>query len=129
MKKIVLTLLICTYTLSSFGIGVRQFYCCGKLKSTDISFVQQESKEKCGKGDVMGGCCQTKFKSLKVKDSHVAADAINTPVKHFTDLHLFTHSFEVMALANEPTAVTNTSHAPPLHHGVAIYILHCIYRI
>lgn len=129
MKKIALILLICIYTLSSFGIGVRQFYCCGKLKSTDIIYVQQESKEKCGKGIAMGGCCQTKFKSLKVKDSHVAADAINTPVKHFTDLFLYTPSFEVAALTNQPMGVTNTSHAPPLHHGVAIYILHCTYRI
>lgn len=128
MKKIALILLISVYTLSTFGIGVRQFYCCGKLKSTDITFVQQDVKEKCGKGS-MSGCCKTKFKSLKVKDSHVAADAINTPVKHFTDLHLYTPSFEIAALANEPMTVANTSHAPPLHHGVAVYILHCTYRI
>lgn len=129
MKKIALILLICIYTFSTFGIGVKQFYCCGKLKSTDITFVQQESKEKCGKGDAMGGCCKTKFKSLKVKDSHVAADAINTPVKHFTDLHLFMPSYKVMALANKPIDIANSSHAPPLHYDVAIYILHCTYRI
>lgn len=80
-------------------------------------------------GDEKGGCCQTKFKSLKVKDSHVAADAINTPVKHFTDLHLFTPSFEIVALANQPMTVANTSHAPPIHHGISVYILNCNFRI
>ena len=129
MKKIALILLICVYAFSSFGVVIRQFYCCGKLKSTNITFVQQELKEKCGKGDAKDGCCQNKFKSLKVKDKHIAADGISNPVKYFTDLHLFTPSFEEMTLANEPMDVANTSHAPPLHYGIPVYILHCVYRI
>ena len=128
MKRISLIFLLLIYTLSSFGIGIRQFYCCGKLKSTTISF-EQEVKEKCGKGDENGGCCQTKFKSLKVKDSHIAADAISIPFKQFTDLHLFVPSFEVMTLANQPMNVANTSHAPPVLHGISVYILNCNFRI
>lgn len=128
MKKFVSILLICIYSLSMLGVGVKQFYCCGKLKSTNISFVQ-DAKEKCAKGNEMSGCCKTKFKSLKVKDNHVAAGDISNPAKHFTDLHLFTPSFEIMTLASEPKNVTNTSHAPPLHHGVPVYILNCTYRI
>lgn len=77
----------------------------------------------------MSGCCETKFTSLKVKDSHVPADAINTDVKHFSDQNLFAPSFEIMALANQPMVVANTTHAPPLHHGIPIYILYCTYRI
>jgi hypothetical protein len=129
MKKIALIFLICLYSLSTFGIGIKQFYCCGKLKSTDITFIQQESKGKCGKGDEKSGCCQTRYKSLKVKDSHIVAGDISMPVKHFTDLHLFTPSFITMALVNQPMAITNTSHDPPLHQGISIYILHCVYRI
>lgn len=128
MKKISLILLIAIYSLSTLGIGVKQFYCCGKLKSTDITFVQKDSKDKCGKGS-MGGCCQTKFKSLKVKDTHIAADDIGNPVKHFADLHLFTPSFELIALANEPINIANPSHAPPTHHGIPVYILNCNFRI
>lgn len=129
MKKVTLILLISIYSLSTLGIGVQQFFCCGKLKSTTISFTQQV-KEKCGNNNTMsGGCCETKFTSLKVKDSHVPADAINTDVKHFTHQYLFAPSYEVMALANEPMNVDNPSHAPPLHHGIPIYILHCTYRI
>lgn len=128
MKKISLILLIAIYALSTLGIGVKQFYCCGKLKSTDITFLQKDSKDKCGKGS-MSGCCQTKFKSLKVKDTHIAADDISNPVKHFTDFHLFTPSFELIGLANEPIDITNSSHAPPTHHGIPIYILNCNFRI
>lgn len=128
MKKIAVILLICVYTLSSFGVGIKQFYCCGELKSTSISLVE-DSKEKCTKGDKKSGCCKTKFNSLKVKDIYIAADDISNPVKHFTDLHLFTASFEVMALANEPMNIANTSHAPPVHHGIPVYILNCNFRI
>lgn len=128
MKKISLILLTAIYSLSTLGIGVKQFYCCGKLKSTDITFVQKDSKDKCGKGS-MGGCCQTKFKSLKVKDTHIAADGISNPVKHFTNLHLFAPSFGVTVLANEPTPIANSSHAPPAHYGIPVYILNCNFRI
>lgn len=128
MKKIALILLICVYGLSSFGVGIRQVYCCGKLKSTTVSILQ-DAKAKCGKGDENSGCCKTKFKSLKVKDTHIAADDISNPVKHFTDLHLSIPSFEVTALANEPMNIANTSHAPPTHHDIPVYILYCNFRI
>ncbi|MCW3091430.1 MAG: hypothetical protein JWP81_2499 [Ferruginibacter sp.] len=128
MKKIALILMICIYALSSFGVGIKQFYCCGKLKSTTISFVQ-EAKGKCGMGNENSGCCKTEFKSLKVKDDHVAADGISNPNKHYIDLHLSTPSFDVMALAIEPMDIANASHAPPLNYGLPIYMLHCNFRI
>jgi len=128
MKKISLILLITIYSLYTLGIGVKQFYCCGKLTSTDINIVQKDTKDKCGKGS-MKGCRKVKFQSLKVQDSHVAGDGITTPVKHFTDFHLFTPYFQVSMLAIKPLEIANPTHAPPLHHGVAIYILQCVYRI
>lgn len=127
MKKIALLLLISIYALSTFGIGIKQFYCCGKLQSTSISFVQNPT-EKCGTGDEKSGCCKTNFQSLKVKDSHIAADAINNQVKHFSEAINFTASFESHKLLLQQTVVNNRSHAPPLH-GTPLYILHCLYRI
>jgi hypothetical protein len=128
MKKIALILLIITYSLSIFGIGIRQFYCCGQLQSSTISFVQ-EVKEKCGKDASMSNCCKTKFKSLKIKDSHIPSDGITSPVKQFTDHLLFTPYFEIMPLVAKPIGITNASHAPPLHSGIPVYILFCTYRI
>lgn len=128
MKKIALLLLINIYALSAFGIGIKQFYCCGKLQSTSISFVQNPT-EKCDNGGEKSGCCKTKFQSLKVKDSHIAADAINNQVKHFSEVINFTPSFENQKLLLQQTVVNNRSHAPPLIHGTPLYILHCLYRI
>lgn len=129
MKKIALILLICTYSLSTFGVGIKQFYCCGILQSTSITFAPKETKEKCGKENVMSDCCKTKFTSLKVKDSHIAADDIKNSVKHFNSLHLFTPALDAMVLANQPMVVANTTHAPPPKHGIPIYIFCCTYRI
>lgn len=128
MKKFSLILLVCIYSLSVLGIGIKQFYCCGKLKSTAISFVQA-AKEKCDKDNSMEGCCKTTFKNLKVKDTHIAAEGIIKPVKPFTDLHLFASYLIVTRMANEPLAVANVSNAPPLYHGVPVYVLHCVYLI
>lgn len=128
MKKIALILLISIYSLSMFGIGIREFYCCGQLQSATISFVQ-ETKKKCSNDDSMSDCCKTKFKSFKVKDSHIPADGISSPVKHFTDLHLLTPFFEEVILANMPMDIANASHAPPPEHGIPLYILVCTYRI
>lgn len=127
MKKITLILLISIYALSSFGIGVKQFYCCGKLKSTSISIIQG-AKEKCATGSKMSGCCKTKFHSLKIKDTHIAADGIN-PVKYFSEAILFNSSFESMGLVQQQIVVNHPSHAPPLHYSLPLYIFYCNYRI
>ena len=127
MKKIAAILLLSIYSLTTLGIGIRQFYCCGKLKSTNITLLQ-ETKEKCNNADGMKGCCKTKFKSLKVKDNHVAGNS-NTPlIKHFTDLDIPTPVFELKAVVNEPAVVANISHAPP-GKNIPLYIFHCTYRI
>lgn len=129
MKKVSAILLFTIYSLTTLGIGIRQFYCCGKLKSTSITLVQ-DAKEKCTNSNAMKGCCKTQFKSVKAKDSHVAADAITVLVKHFTDWHTTTPSYEINVSVYEPLVVANTSNAPPPKlHGVATYILNCTYRI
>jgi len=127
MKKITVIFLLTIYSLTTLGIGIRQFYCCGKLKSTNITLIQ-ETKEKCNNSDAMKGCCKTKFKSLKVNNNHITANNTVHLVKHFTDLDIPAHEFEIKACINEPMAVSNTSHAPP-GKNVPLYIFLCTYRI
>jgi hypothetical protein len=128
MKKISLILLILIYSISSFGIGIKQFYCCGKLESTTLSFLQVE-KKKCDKDDGTSGCCKTEFKSFKIKDSHVAAADISAPGTQIAELYLTVPVFEILALSKQTLVVANAAHAPPLQQGIPIYILDCTYRI
>lgn len=128
MKKIATILLICIYGLSSFGVAIKQFYCCGKLKSTSITFTLAK-RDNCGVGDTKNGCCKDKIHFFKVKDNHIGADVINNPVKQFSELHLPIPIFEINPTIISQVTVANKSHAPPLRNCNALYILHCVYRI
>lgn len=127
MKKFSLILLICIYSLATMGFSLKEFYCCGKLTSISLSFAQ-DTKEKCEKGNAKG-CCDNKYQFFKVKDNHIAADQVSSPVNHFIDLHLYTPSFQEITFASQQTAIANRSNAPPLHPGVPVYIYNCIFRI
>ncbi len=128
MKKIALILLACVYVLSSLGIGIKQFYCCGKVKYTHLSMVQNATGQ-CSKGNEKSGCCQTKFKSLQVKDSHVAADSIISPDRYFTSILFHPTLFQIMPVAAQPTDIFYAGNAPPTLHGIPIYIFCAVYRI
>ncbi len=128
MKKFALILLICIYSLSTVGFSLKEFYCCGKLKSVTVALAQ-DTKQKCSKGDEKSGCCNNKYQSFKVKDKHFAVSDLKIPAKHFTDLTLFTPVFQQISFASQQSATANKSHAPPLHTSVPIYIYNCVFRI
>jgi hypothetical protein len=128
MKKVALILLISIYAISTLGVGLKEFYCSGKLKSISISIVP-DAKQKCGNGDDKSGCCKNKYQYIKVKDSHVKADYIGSAVKVFTVPHTFTSPFKIFLLATPQLNLANRSNAPPLHPGVPDYIFNCVFRI
>ena len=128
MKRIALILLLHVYALAAFGVGIRQFYCCGILKSTNLSFAQ-ESTKKCKGEKEQDGCCKIEHKIFKVKDTHFAADGINDLAKQFISYHLLLPSLEVALYSKDLKGNANSSHAPPLYPITPIYILNCVYRI
>lgn len=128
MKKAALILLVCIYSLATMGFSLKQFYCCGKLKSTTFSLLQQDKKE-CGKGNERSGCCDNKYQFFKVKDKYISADEVHSPVKHFVDLHLYTPTLQHISFLSQKTTIAYKGNAPPLATGVPIYIHNCIFRI
>ena len=128
MKKVSLILLICIYSLATMGFSLKQFYCCGKLKSISIS-ITQETNQKCSKGNEKSGCCDNKYQFFKVKDNHITADQVSTPVNHFIDLYLYTSSFQDITFATQKPTIAYRSNAPPLITSVPIYIYNCVFRI
>jgi hypothetical protein len=127
LKKVVLILMINIYAVSSFGIGIRQFFCCGRLKSTDITLIDH-NKKKCDNGNGSGGCCKTTYKIFKVKDAHYASGEINCPDKFFLDIPQVAFVSEPARLPVSSKSIANSCHAPPSTE-IPIYILHCVYRI
>lgn len=128
MKKITLILLISIYALSVLGYGVKGFYCCDNLKSVTISFTQHDQKSPTTSND-KSDCCKTKYQFFKVKDNHVSADHINSPVKPFTEANLFTGSFQPVLHDRSKIIYANPCNAPPLHNGVPIHIYNCTFLI
>ena len=128
MKKAALILLICIYSLATMGFSLKEFYCCGKLKSITFSLTQ-EAKDKCGKGNEKGSCCKSKFQFFKVKDNHVSAHQADLPVKSFVDLYFYPPSFQDIFLISQRSTIAYRSNAPPLHSGIPIYIYNRVFRI
>jgi hypothetical protein len=121
MKKLSLILLILIYTSATFGMVVKEFYCCGKLKSVSLLF-SNESKQKAEKKTIETGCCKTKYFSSKVKDNHVQVDAIALNANHFVqlDIHL---SYKPISFVNPQVNVTSGINDPPLlHSDTPVYI-------
>jgi hypothetical protein len=128
MKKISLILLILIYTTSTFGMVVKEFYCCGKLASISLSF-SNVSKQKCEKKIAETGCCQTKYFLSKIKDDHVASDAINFTTKHFIPIAAHFSAINIVASTLHIDA-TNGIHDPPILHGkTPIFIFISVIRI
>lgn len=128
MKKIIAILLLSIYSISTLGLSLKSFYCCGDLKSVTVS-VTQDEQQNCANDDGTSDCCKTKYQFFKVKDNHVAADVISTPVLHFINLHLFTPFFQIINYPSEEVFTTYLSNAPPLLHTVPDYIFNCVFRI
>lgn len=128
MKKIAAILLLSLYSLSTLGLSLKSFYCCGNLESVTVSISQHEQKT-CANDDGASNCCKTKYQFFKVKDNHIAADVISTPVLHFINLHLFAPSFQLINYSSEELYVAHLSNAPPLLHTVHDYIFNCVFRI
>ncbi|MEP6616783.1 MAG: hypothetical protein ABJA57_09405 [Ginsengibacter sp.] len=127
MKRLALILLIGVYSLSTFGVNIKQFYCCGKLKS--VSIIASANPDRPFKKDTNDGCCKTKYKSFKVKDCHLGSSDIVSPVNHYTDLVSFDYPFQKFISPSQKVDVINGCHAPPLHPGVPVYISACVFKV
>ena len=127
MKKIAAILLVLIYSMSTFGVSLKEFYCCGKLKSVSITFADTR-KGKCNEAAKEEGCCKTKYQYFKVKDNHLTTTHATAPLKYYTDLYFSAASFQSISFTHV-TGETNLSHAPPLHQAVPVYIAKCVFRI
>ncbi len=129
MKRPAVIFLICIYAFATVGFSLKEFNCCGMLKSISVT-LSTNGKDKCGKGDSdKQGCCKSKFQYFKVKDNHITADHISSPAKHFIILHHQLLSFQDANFALLKSTASYKSNAPPLHTGTPLYISIRVFRI
>ncbi|MEO6556116.1 MAG: hypothetical protein ABIN92_01270 [Ferruginibacter sp.] len=129
MKKISVISLLCLYALATMGFSMKEFYCCGKLKSISLTLAD-DGKAECNKGDSnTDGCCKNKFQYFKVKDNHVTAAQVIMPAQFSAVLDTCFLSFQGIAFCIQETKFTHQSHAPPLYNGVPVYLSNCVFVI
>lgn len=126
LKKLLVILLLMVYGLSSSGMTIQFHYCCGKLKSIQLSPV---SEKKCGMKHSMKmlnkPCCNDKQVELKLKGEQRTEQA---KFVFFTPDLPKKNEF---ILTTEPVVAKNIVPEifapPPL--ADPLYIFHCVYRI
>jgi hypothetical protein len=129
MKKLAIISLICIYALATMGFSLKEFYCCGKLKSISLT-IADDGKAKCKNGDSnTEGCCKNKFQYFKIKDNHVTAAPVILPAQFSAVLDIYFPSFQDITSCTQEAKVTYQSHAPPLYIGVPVYLSNCVFRI
>jgi hypothetical protein len=128
MKKSSIIILILIYSISISGVGLKEFYCCGKLRSVTIALTGNK-EEKCNNGDNKDGCCKSKYQLLKVNDKHLASFYSVLPFKNNIEFLSSFILFQPIIFSTCQKAVIEGSPSPPVHSGVPIYLSNCVFRI
>jgi len=127
MKKTAAILLLCIYSFATMGFSLKEFYCCGKLKSVSLTLAVNESNN-FGKFNSKSDCCKNKFHFQKVKDGHLASVI---SINSFGDFSFLPHpyyTYDVRPYINFQSKNENI-HGPPLYTGLAAYIANRVFRI
>ncbi|MEJ7912225.1 MAG: hypothetical protein WKF70_03655 [Chitinophagaceae bacterium] len=111
-KKLALISLILVYSLATVGVGLRQFYCCGELRSTTLALIKQ-AKPHCSEGNEKEGCCANKYPFLKVKDTYLSADEVISPAKQASQPGVYFLSCQHLSFVSPLTFIADRSNAPP----------------
>ncbi|MFZ1528291.1 MAG: hypothetical protein WAT19_06115 [Ferruginibacter sp.] len=126
LKKLFLIALIISYGLSSFGVSLNYFYCCGKLKSVTL---KTQTNPRCSPKKKKG-CCENKKVSLKLGIDQKAAEtksiAADVPFKDITPARYAAVKSETFG--DTAAGQNNFSNGPPLSL-LKKNILHCVFRI
>lgn len=109
------------------GFSLKEFYCCGKLKSVSLSLGTNEHNH-FDKSSNKNDCCKNKFQFHKVKDGHFGSVIL---VNSFSDFFYLSHpcySYDAHPYLCFQSKTENI-HAPPVHPGIDVYIINCVFRI
>lgn len=132
MKRFVASILALIYLNTSIGVGVHVHYCMGKVASWGLGNQEPKSCSGCGMEKPEqkdSGCCKDKYTFFKnITDQKITESSLQVMPLMTVGMHpSFTENLSFSFLSH--TKENHISHAPPLNHGIPIYILNCIYRI
>ena len=129
MKKVLIAILLFTYTFAASGASVDLHYCMGKLIGLDFAYASKNDCSNCGMPlKDKKGCCNNKQLQAKVdKDQQAAYNNISFANDHFAIIAHYTVADA--AKINSTTITHHSTHAPPLIQNSPTYLLNCNFRI
>jgi len=126
VKRILIILVLVSYSIASFGVSLNYFYCCGKLKTISLTV---NSEEKNCKANTNKGCCENKTVTLKLKTDQKSNEQSN---EHFTTplspVILHTDSYQALNTAIIGN-INPLYKRPPPDNLPSRQILFCVFRI
>jgi hypothetical protein len=129
MRKVGVIFLTLLYTVSTSGVGVGNFYCCGKFKETFL-FSPFNADKGCKQNKKMRNCCDTKIVLIKVADSHAPSSSrinqCNDTVKQIVPFSVQLFNLSSISIGRTVFAFSNDV-SPPI--APALYLSHCVFRI
>ena len=129
MKRVVAIFFALVYLVSTAGVTVSSFYCCGKLKATYL-FSSHDFGKDCKNDKKTAGCCDTKTFYAKVKDSHTPSSQFQLKSLDASKLlNLFSSELFIYPSAGCQTTSFAYLHAPPLISKQPVYLAVCSFRI
>ena len=132
MKKLFVAILALIYITTSTGVIIHMHYCMGKVIEWKFVSNIKNTCGNCGKVKVDGkdnGCCKDKVKLVRNNADQRNAELAFQMI-HFMAIEMPLSFIEISPIDFTTVTVKNpTSHAPPMHRGVPIYMLNCLYLI
>lgn len=126
LKKLLTILILVCYSISSFGVSLNYFYCCGKLKT--ISFTTTNKGKNC-KGDLKKGCCKNEKVKVKLKTDQKVSNAENSNFEQGVYDNVIHHCNYTFSSKNIATTQKEFYQLPPPKFSFKRHILYCTYRI
>lgn len=127
MKRLLIFLLLISYSFSSIGLTVNYFYCCGKLKTVSLK-VKTTNTKNCKKR-IGKKCCENKTVEIKIKadqkqnlnpDFNFAAIILEKP-------YFIIYSSAIIATTEKQNFSLYSN--PPPQNFLSKNILYCVFRV
>jgi hypothetical protein len=126
MKKLLFFIVFIIYSLSSFGVSLNYFYCCGKLKQVSVAL-----KHKGGECNGFKGkdCCKNKIVQLKISDEQQHQPIVALGIEKLFPVGVLQATFSPQAIIGLIDTSSFISHSPPLLSHTSLSILFGVFRI
>ncbi|MEQ1797334.1 MAG: hypothetical protein ABL872_05240 [Lacibacter sp.] len=127
MKKLLVSILLLLYGLSSSGMSVYVHYCCGKIDKVDFS---ADGKMSCPASDhpPKKGCCDSKEFSPKIKDTYTNS-ALQFSFKQLQSEMALVQVYIAAPVLFPGSRLFCSNSSPPIFPSANLTVLYGVFRI